>query len=239
MEKKLLTKHLILIAAIGAAILLAALTTTGRLDPSLPVAHGLPDEVASYRGALILYCQNPSCMHSFAQEAEHPASTCPDCHGAVESMALIEKQLLPSDTSIDRRVYSSGSRRRFTVSVVHGGYERRSIHKPQVCLVAQGNTITRQYKIPVPMPGDPGFKIMVMELNGSSRFFAYWFTDGQHETASHFSRLFWIAWDGLVHNERRRWAYISLITDSDNSDTTVADLKHFVRDLHPQLLEQP
>ncbi len=231
MEKQAFTGHLILAAILASAIVLSALTTTGRLNPAPPVAWALPGTVGPYTSTEVLYCQDLNCAHSFVREPKTHVVTCPSCQGTLDTASPAEKNLLPTDTQIDRRVYAA-VRQRLTVSVVKGGYERRSIHKPQVCLVGQGHTVTRQYQVSVPLPDAPDFKLMVMELDGSAHIFAYWFTDGQRQTASHLARLFWIAWDGVIHNERRRWAYISIMIANDNTDATLETLKHFLRSLH-------
>ncbi len=236
MEKRTFTTHLILSGVLGLAIVLSALTTRGHLDPRPPVARTLPAYLTSYQTREVLYCQEPDCTGSLVREQTTEPARCPTCGGNMDASALAEKELLPSDTVIDRRLYVSSSGRHFTVSIVHGGYERRSIHKPQVCLVAQGYAITRQQRIEVPLPQDGSLDVTAMEMNGGSHLFAYWFTDGKRVTGSHFARLFAIAWDGVVHNTRRRWAYISIITPRPSDD--MGGLKRLIRDLYPHVSHQ-
>jgi hypothetical protein len=233
MEKSTLTKHLILAGVLGAGIILVALTTQGQLDPTPPVGNALPDTLGACRSMEVLYCQNEECMTSFATNVTTAATiVCGACETAVDTVSLAEKQMLPRDTRIDRRLYTAPSGRRYTVSVVEGGYERRSIHRPQVCLVAQGNTITKQQRLRVPLPQLRPLELTAMEMNGGTQLFAYWFTDGERQTASHWARLFWIAWDGVIHNERRRWAYIAIVTHSGDTAGAQSDLMKFIPDLY-------
>ncbi|MBT3293888.1 MAG: exosortase-associated EpsI family protein [Verrucomicrobia bacterium] len=236
METKLYTRHLMVAGVLVTGMLLAAMTTRGRLDPAMPVRHRLPTTVGPYTSTEILYCQSESCAHSFMRDPTTDVAACPECMAPLDTASLAEKQLLPADTEIDRRVYMVTPHQRITVSVVRGGYERRSIHKPQVCLVGQGHTITRQYRVPLALTASPDFELMAMEMDGSDQIFAYWFTDGHRVTASHLSRLLWIAWDGVIHNKRRRWAYISLTSTSTHTDATLSHMKRFIQDLHPLLI---
>ncbi len=238
MEKRTLVHLGTLLGFIAAACVLAALTTRGELDPALPVPGQLPEKVGRYQGAQVLYCHERECLTSMPQPSGTLTRTCPECGGEMATLALAEKQLLPSDTRIARRLYTEPSgRHQYTVSIVTGGYERRSIHKPQVCLVAQGNVITRQYSTAIALREDRLADLTIMEMNSGAYIFAYWFTDGTRETASHLKRLFWIAWDGVRHNTRRRWAYISFITNARLPPDRV-EFDRFVRDVHDALSQR-
>ncbi len=233
METFKFTPHLILVGVLGVFIAVCAFTTQGRVDESMPVRLALPDALGAYYGVDILHCQNERCLKSFSIENLTNSFACPECEGVLDTVSLAERQLLPADTEILHRMYKSDTGRSFYVSVVVGGSERRSIHKPQVCLVAQGNSITKQYPVSVPVSGDKPLDVMLMELNESRMVFAYWFTNGKRTTASHLSRLFWIAWNGIVHGERERWAYISITSSfRGGDDAQVSWLKDRVADLY-------
>jgi hypothetical protein len=236
MEKRTLTQHLILTGILGMAALLCAFTTRGRMNSSPPVEGELPLAFGPYRSSLILHCQSLDCMHSLTPQDDSHPTACPDCGGALDPVSLPEKQMLPADTRIRRRLYTAPSGLKYAVAIVEGGYERRSIHKPQVCLVGQGHTITAQRRMQIPLKDTNVLPLTVMEMDGGQRVFAYWFTDGSRLTSSHLARLFWIAWDGIVHNERRRWAYISITMPGVSSSSNAVNLKQFTSDLYPQLM---
>jgi len=232
MEMQRLICHAMLIGALLLAIAAAGLTTSGRLDPTMPLRQELPRHLEEFRGVAVLHCQNPHCRQAHTQEETIAPPTCPACGAAAEPVSLAERNLLPEDTQITRRVYVAPSGHRLHASIVVGGHERRSIHKPQVCLVAQGNTITRQYPLQIEMKGRQPLDVMLMEMNASDMLFAYWFTDGKRETASHLSRLLSIAWDGVVHSERRRWAYVAVSMTGESTADSIDELKDFLRTLY-------
>ena len=210
------------------AILVCAFTTRERFDRQYPVKTELPENIGSYLGFNIYHCQSEACQKSFRARDLIESGVCPECGGKLETVSLAEHQLLPKDTTILHRSYKSLSGLEFNVSVVIGGHERRSIHKPQVCIVGQGNTITGQHPIRVPVGEGRELDVMLMEINRSKLYFAYWFTDGKTETARHLTRLFRTAWDGIVHNKRRRWAYISISVVNARGADSLPELKRFI-----------
>ncbi len=235
MERKSLKPFIALIAILSVFILVCALTTRGRLDSSLPVRGVLPSRIGNYEGTSFLHCQNESCMESFPVEKLTNTPSCAVCGAELGAITLAEKQLLPEDTTILHKTYEDKLGRIFHVSVVIGGHERRSIHKAQRCLVAQGHTITKQYMIKAPITKKETLDVRIMELNKSRMFYAYWFTDGKRETASHIARLFWVAWDGVVHNKRRKWAYLSVFSNEKINSALIMELKSFISRLNSDM----
>lgn len=237
MEKQRIATYIVLITVLGLAIGLCAFTTKGQLDLSLPVALELPSELPGFEALDILHCQNGQCMASHMVSNLEDKSKCPECGSNLDPISLAEKELLPADTEIIHKTYRGKNGENYQVSVVVSGYNRRSIHKPQVCLVAQGHHITKQYPAIVKLDKDRSLDITIMELDSSKNFYAYWFTNGEIETASHLNRLFYTAWDGIIHNRRRRWAYISIYSSINNRQQFIAKLNDFVTQLYPSLIK--
>jgi hypothetical protein len=227
--------YLCLLAVLLSALVLCAFTTRGDFDAALPVNPVLPDNISGYHGFEILHCQNEDCLKSFSSEDLTNSVVCPDCGGRLDPISVAEHRLLPKDTTILHRAYRSPSGREFAVSVVIGGHERRSIHKPQVCIVGQGNVISGQHLIKVTLDGTANLDVMLMDVNRSHTYFAYWFTDGRLETARHLTRLARTAWDGIIHNQRRRWAYISVSVRNTGGRDALPELKNFIGQLHPMI----
>ncbi|NQV24760.1 MAG: exosortase-associated EpsI family protein, partial [Rhodopirellula sp.] len=210
-------------------------------DTAWPVL-ALPEEVGRFRGADIFYCQNEFCMHSLtAADSDTPAK-CPKCGSTLDTMALAERRLLPADTSLIRRKYEFPGSPAFFVSIVVSGQERRSIHKPQVCLVGQGYAITSQRTLAVPLLGTAPLHVMLLGLTRRSAeqssgmlyssSYMYWFTDGHHRTPYHVSRLLLMARDNIVHGIRRRWAYITIASQSSgNAKEDVDEMRDFAQKL--------
>lgn len=130
---------------------------------------------------------------------------------------------LPSDTSYGQRLYVADDGFQTLANVVLMGTSRASIHKPQICLTAQGWNINEeashevQIHLDQPVPYDlPVMRLSAtrqLNVNGKSvtgqGLYVYWFVDADRITASHVQRLLWMAKDVLAKDELDRWAYIS------------------------------
>jgi hypothetical protein len=130
---------------------------------------------------------------------------------------------LPPDTSFGERLYTATDGFQVLANVVLMGSTRSSIHKPQVCMTAQGWNIdevashAESVHLDRPVP----FDLPVMQLIATRQVqrngqvvnergvYVYWFVDADRCTASHQERLLWMARDVLFRNELDRWAYIS------------------------------
>lgn len=141
----------------------------------------------------------------------------------VEASAAVTNKL-PADTSFGQRVYQAVDGFTAQMTVVLMGTDRSSIHKPQICLPAQGWQIqqTEVTKVMVPRPTRyalPVIKIMAasqIPVNGqmvaARGIYVYWFVaDGELSAdASGFRRLGRSLWHLVRTGELQRWAYVSL-----------------------------
>jgi hypothetical protein len=139
--------------------------------------------------------------------------------------AYVVTNQLPQDTSYGLRRYTGTDGFWSDANVVLMGSSRASIHKPQVCLTAQGWNINQASShedvvhLDKPVPYDlPVMRLnstKVMELNGQKQqvasVYVYWFVDADRFTASHARRFLWMANDVLVKGELDRWAYVSFL----------------------------
>jgi hypothetical protein len=133
---------------------------------------------------------------------------------------------LPQDTSFGQRLYIAADGFETLANVVLMGSSRASIHKPQICLTAQGWNIndaaSRQETVRVdnPVPYDlPVMRLTATreaEVDGQKvvqqGVYVYWFVDANRYTASHARRMIWMAQDVLFKSELDRWAYISFFS---------------------------
>jgi hypothetical protein len=207
----------------------------------------LPDKVGDWTGQELRFCQNPSCMREWGVGDLKDRNICPSCSSEVGSMNLYEKQLLPPDTEILKKIYKNPDGQRIFVAIVMSGKERASIHRPQVCLVGQGNKILTSKVLPVDIAGRKTLDIMVLDLSRqmtsaaggtaeASTYYAYWFVGKGRETPYHIQRMVWMATDRIFHNVSHRWAYISVMgMRQQNSDEYRQQLQAFVRDLYPEM----
>ena len=137
-----------------------------------------------------------------------------------------EKRLLPEDTQIVKMQYRSahygpGTQDQAEVSLVLAGAERRSIHRPEVCLTGQGWTLLDSRVLPVEIA--PGQELRVRDLliektvhlaDGRPKrvraHYVYWFIGTDVTTPSHFERVWLTARDSVLRNVNHRWAYASV-----------------------------
>jgi hypothetical protein len=173
------------------------------------------------------------------------------------TMSLAEYEALPKDTEFVKSIYTNNAADQVFVSIVLSGRERDSIHRPERCLVGQGNTIVNQHfwnvlvpqTIAIPLEGrDKPLKVAVLEAVRSYRgpdgerktyysYYAYWFVGQNRETPSHYARMLWLAWDRVVHSVGNKWAYIAVSGErEEGSDAYKQRLTDFVQKLYPHLL---
>jgi exosortase len=147
----------------------------------------------------------------------------------------VEKELLPTDTQLVKMRYRTPDKNpeacdMANVTIVLSGAERRSIHRPEVCLDGQGWTLLDAHVIPVEI--SPGKVLQVKDLHISreivrpdqskttlSAHYLYWFVGTDVTTPSNFTRIWLTNWDNIARNVNHRWAYPSVtVWVTDNLD---------------------
>jgi hypothetical protein len=141
-------------------------------------------------------------------------------------------------------------------SIVLSGGEKRSIHKPEICLPAQGwNIRGGQVEKIVLADGRP---LEVMDLSlvrdvevgpGDRRklpaHYFYWFVGDQVTTPHHWKRMFLTSFDRITKNLNHRWAYVivmSVVTEGflpmgKNETQTIEMLKQFTAEAAPSFMQ--
>lgn len=205
----------------------------------------LPAELDPYGSQAILHCQNDQCRRSVPVTVETDLNACPACGGPLATIARSERDILPPDTQLARRMYQAPGSPSYTVMIVLAGADQRSIHRPQQCLPAQGFTIDRQHKESLTLA--PG-RTLTLEVIDSRRGggspilfgFAYWFVGPDLETHSHYVRLFWTTYDRLFRNRVSRWAYVAVtVNEPLNTPESLERLASFLRLLVPAIELHP
>jgi EpsI family protein len=172
--------------------------------------------------------------------------------GVDQQASEAEKLILPGDTEIVRKLYTNPSGDQVTCSIVLSGGEKRSIHRPEICLPAQGWVIGSGGAVPVPLKS--GKTLQVMDLSLSRPYevrpgtfiplrsqFMYWFIGKDITTPYHMVRILRTSWDRVFHKVNHRWAYVlvtSVVGDSlrpggKNTEETQAMLKQFIKEILP------
>lgn len=168
-----------------------------------------------------------------------------------------ELAILPTDTQIVRREYLDPAGDRIMASIVLSGGEKRSIHRPEVCLPAQGWSM-RGGKVERVNLAD-GSDLDVMNLSlvrdvevgpGDRRqlyaHYLYWFVGKDTTTPRHWTRVFLTSYDRITKNLNHRWAYVivmSIVTEGflpmgKNEAQTVQMLKEFTAEIAPTFMRK-
>lgn len=161
--------------------------------------------------------------------AEAPAVEIRDIPGfSVTELEPGEAELtvLPADTQFIKRLYTAPNGLWFQVTAVIGGSSKSSIHRPELCLPAQGFQMVRPRDL---FACGLDWRVMSLERNfGSPLGFAYtFFNQTGYRTSSHTARIFRDVWDRSVLNRIDRWVMITVNAATDD-DTVV---KAFLEEL--------
>jgi hypothetical protein len=132
-----------------------------------------------------------------------------------------ERTVLPKDTKIIKKAYTNPSGEIINAQIVLSGAEKRSIHRPELCLPAQGWSINGRQYLPVKLADGRSITVMCDTITrqvevapGVSKpftsLFCYWFVGDGTTTASHTMRILLTSWDRVVHHKNHHWAYIAV-----------------------------
>ena len=211
------------------------------------IRMALPAQLGPWSGRELRFCHNVACLKDFTVDLLPQADTCPACGSELHTMSLAEYEQLPKDTEFLKSRYTNAVGDEIFVSLVLSGRERESIHRPERCLVGQGNNIEKNYVIEVPLAGRAPLGVMILETTRPrdtragkqelTGYYAYWFAGQGRETPQHWERMFWLGWDRIVHSIAHRWAYIALAGRRKPSSNAFQDqVKAFTGLLHPALM---
>ena len=175
--------------------------------------------------------------------------------GKIAEISESEKVILPADTQISKMLYTSLGGEQINCQVVLSGGEKRSIHRPETCLPAQGWTKKTSETIPVKL--DDGRTLEVMKLVISrpvevqpgvrkelTSLFLYWFVGKDITTPHHWYRILHTDWDRVVHGVSHRWAYVivsapvleGFVPGAKNQEQTLEGLKKFIGEVAPEII---
>jgi EpsI family protein len=166
-----------------------------------------------------------------------------------------EKRVLPPDTRFAKMRYIRGDEAIF-VSIVLSGAEKRSIHRPEVCLPAQGWEIRSAHGRQIVLDDKRTLPVTVLTVarhvqlaNGRdallrSKVF-YWFVGKDVVTASNWKRVFLTSYDRIFRQLNHRWAYVlvqtyvteGIVPGGRNETDTEDYLDRFLSGLVPQFQE--
>ena len=106
--------------------------------------------------------------------------------GKTEEPSEGEKHVLPSDTDIVKKSYQDRAGNLINAQIVLAGAEKRSIHRPELCLPAQGWSVNRRESLPIRLADGRSISVMNDSISRSietspgvthplESFYCYWF----------------------------------------------------------------
>ncbi len=180
--------------------------------------------------------------------ADLPAFLGIEWTGRPVPVAPIEREILPADTGFSRKIYFShrDPSQQVFLSIVLSGRDRTSIHRPELCLVGQGWTITGRsdHRFEFPARSDAGFPATLLQVRREvpsprgpvvvPQLTAYWFVSSEAVVATHWQRFLHDAWGRLAHARADRWAYVLMQTDAtDGEAAALARMQAVLREALP------
>lgn len=237
--------YIIIIALLAATSLALLLMGDVAIDEESGIKQSLPDRVADYHGDDIRYCQNEQCGGKYLLGELSEGELCPVCGADTRVVSPEERRALPADTLIARKQYRNDFGETVAVTIVFSGKERTSIHRPQMCLVAQGHQIVEQRVMSAPIHGRAPLKIMMLDVQRPIRrdgeqnkkefsALAYWFVSNDRETPYYLHLTWWTAADNVFRGKSQRWAYVAIATDRiEGADSHAKRLADFIAALCP------
>jgi EpsI family protein len=181
-----------------------------------------------------------------------PGSNQEHFHGFPAPVSEVEQTMLPKDTEFARKNYDDFYGHQIFFSIVLSGQQQYSIHRPEVCLVAQGWHIGKAEDVPVRLASGHDLVTRALHIqrevlgdDGKTQtiqaLYLYWYVAENMTTPSNLTRNLWSSWDRILHNRDHRWAYIavmSAITQSMqvnglNEDQTRKMLQEFISQVVP------
>ncbi|MEM7145286.1 MAG: exosortase-associated EpsI family protein [Verrucomicrobiota bacterium] len=149
--------------------------------------------------------------------------------GRPEAVSQAEKDILPEDTEFAKMLYFTQSpitgamEDLVSCSIVLSGRDRRSIHRPQVCLAAQGWSFGNAEVVPIILSNGKELRVTKLALSRKEKLpggrsvehralYFYWFVGRDVTIPDSKTRVLLTAWDNVFRNINHRWAYVSVMS---------------------------
>jgi exosortase len=136
--------------------------------------------------------------------------------GFDEAVSDAEIRILPSDTEFAKKRYIGAAPVNIDCEIVLSGATKSSIHRPQVCLVAQGWKINQETTREITLPDGRKQNVSVLHMgraNDNSSyegFYIYWYIGKDRTTGNNLERILLTSWDRVVRRVNHRWAYVTI-----------------------------
>lgn len=158
--------------------------------------------------------------------------------GAWESSDIrindIERELLPPDTEMVKKLYTGRGGKEIFVNIVISGKDRRSIHRAEVCLPSQGWVITGKKTILLSYRNFTGKeeyvdiqKLSVISNKKNveiSSLVLYYYIGGNRVTGNNLKRILFTVYDRLFKGRQTRWSYVVIYMPVCGSESDTLDI---------------
>ena len=163
--------------------------------------------------------------------------------GILRAKSKEEEKWLPADTGLRKMLYvpldvkvaseAEAMEKGISASLILSGMDRRSLHRPEVCLRAQGWRITSKDTVTIDV-GEQELEVAdftiarkVNEPDGSIRdvraHYLYWWIGAKRSTPSDFERILFTVLDNMFRNLNNRWGYPSVLVYADLKEGMTPD----------------
>lgn len=224
-----------------------------RVNPALVAVRGIV--ILAILGAAVYFCMNSRALDVSPKTGVvmKLPETLAGLPGKEQDVSEAERIILPDDTEFAKMSYDNEGPLRLNAQIVLAGAEKRSIHRPEVCLPGQGWTIKSSETLRVPMEGERNLDVTLLtiaipmrygnEVRELTQLFCYWFVGYDTTTPSHLVRVAKTNLDVLLHNTNHRWAYVivsapvleGFVPGGLGLEATRAALVDAIRELSPQI----
>ena len=181
-----------------------------------------------------------------------------DYQGREFEMTAAEKNLLDEGVKLSRDIYSSAKGKQIMATIIVSGFEKRSLHRPEVCLPNQGWTVTDRTPMQLQLADGRELTLMMMRIfrdveprpgerirTRAINFYWYIGSDGT-TCADHYEHVFLSYYDAVFRNLQHRWAMASIFVplqeqpvgqeDPLQELNAVEDAREFLAQLVPTFL---
>jgi len=158
----------------------------------------------------VMFCQSQTPQPQVCELPDVHLSELSGFTSEIQPISDAERNILPGDTRIEKRLYTAKDGNWFLVSLVTSGKSKSSIHRPELCLPSQGFLMAN------PRTAEAcGITWRVLTLAGGtdrpSLGFAYtFFNQDGFRTSSHVLRIFKDVWDRSLYNRIDRWIMVTV-----------------------------
>lgn len=176
--------------------------------------------------------------------------------GTDQEISEAEKVILPGDTQFAKKLYKNFGGDQINCQIVLAGGEKRSIHRPEICLPAQGWNKKNSETIPIVLSDGRLLNVTKLTISRSvevqpgvqkelTSLFMYWFIGKTTTTPYHWYRILHTDLDRVMHNINHRWAYVvvsapildGFVTGGKDREQTQKMLESFIAELAPQIMK--